>query len=250
MAFCPHCGKQVTEQAIKCIACGGELEPKGKAARFKGTMMMTPATAPGPTVSRPEPAPPTEPKPAAAPAPRPAAPAVAAAPQGPSKVMKATMLGTGGPGLPPPPGKPGAKPPEAPPAAAGADASPWGAVAPAPPPAAAPAAPAAPTAPRPAPSAASPDPALAQTTRAPLVAEPASAKRASETQPEDSQRFLVGDPMAPKAAPARHERRPGDGPHHDGVPTQQTGKLLAIGIVGMLVIAAVGYLAASFMGLL
>ena len=46
MAFCPHCGKSVAEQAVKCLSCGGELEAKGKPARFKGTMIMQPAAAP------------------------------------------------------------------------------------------------------------------------------------------------------------------------------------------------------------
>src|SRR6185369_5368001 len=45
MAFCPHCGKSVTDQASKCLACGKEFEPRAKGARFKATMMMSPGTA-------------------------------------------------------------------------------------------------------------------------------------------------------------------------------------------------------------
>ena len=37
MAFCPHCGKSVTDQASKCLACGKEFEPRAKAARLVGT---------------------------------------------------------------------------------------------------------------------------------------------------------------------------------------------------------------------
>src|SRR6185436_1842345 len=87
MAFCPHCGKSVTDQASKCLACGKEFEPRAKAARCKGTMMMTPAAIPTPKAAPAEPAK-EPPKPAAAPAPTPAAPAAAAAPRAaaPSKV--------------------------------------------------------------------------------------------------------------------------------------------------------------------
>src|SRR5689334_10171320 len=126
MAFCPNCGKQVTEQASKCLSCGHELEAKAKSARFKGTMMMSPAavaTPQAPATASPEP-----PKPAPAPAPA-AAPAAASPARGPasasSKVMKATMLGTGGAGLAPPLGlrtntAPGAGAMNAPPPAAAA----------------------------------------------------------------------------------------------------------------------------------
>src|SRR5262249_13833648 len=122
MAFCPHCGKQVGEQAIKCIACGKEIEPKSKGARFKGTMMMSPGAGAAPAAPAPAPDPPNPaeaPKPAAAPAPQPM-------PRAPSsKVMKATMLGTGGPGLAPPPGlRPTPQAPVAPAAAAPAAAAP------------------------------------------------------------------------------------------------------------------------------
>jgi hypothetical protein len=43
MAFCPHCGKGVTEQASACPACGESIDTsttaKTKAARFRGTIM-------------------------------------------------------------------------------------------------------------------------------------------------------------------------------------------------------------------
>ncbi|MFI5305965.1 MAG: zinc ribbon domain-containing protein [Polyangiales bacterium] len=233
MAFCPHCGKQVTEQATKCIACGGELEPKAKAARFKGTMMMAPATreAAAPT-AQPAPAP------AEAPAPAPplealkaAAPTPAAPPKGPSKVMKHTMLGTGGAGLPPPARAAASMPQAAPPAAGAA-------------------------------SRAAMDPALAETSRAPgfnapvaPIARPAPAPQPEAPSPsppddkpqrEDSQRFLTGDPMAAKPAAARVPRRDETDETEAPVPKQRTGTMIAIAVVGMLVIIAIGYLAASF----
>ncbi|MEM9195754.1 MAG: zinc ribbon domain-containing protein, partial [Myxococcota bacterium] len=47
--FCPNCGKPNTDTATQCVSCGHELKPAGGSrAKFKGTMMMTAATAPKP----------------------------------------------------------------------------------------------------------------------------------------------------------------------------------------------------------
>jgi hypothetical protein len=240
MAFCPHCGKSVTDQAIKCVACGGELEPKAKAAKFKGTMMMTPGAAlpdlmPKPAAQAAAAAPAPE-----APAPKPpaAAPPPAAAAAVPSKVAKATMIGTGGAGLPPPVRGGGPLPQAAPPAAGAG--------------------------PRP-----SIDPALAETNRAPgftapvapvvhaapppepraPAPAPAAAPAADAAAREDSQRFLAGDPMAAAPAAPRTQRHDDyDDDAQAAVPKQRTGTMIAIAVVGMVVIVAIGYLAASFIG--
>jgi hypothetical protein len=98
MAFCPECGKSVTAEASKCASCGRALEAKPAAAksgagRFKGTMMMTPASA----VAKPAAEKPAAETAAAAPlttATAPAAPPTAAAPAVKSQA-KATMIGTG-----------------------------------------------------------------------------------------------------------------------------------------------------------
>jgi hypothetical protein len=230
MAFCPNCGKAATEQATKCVACGQEFEGKAKPARFKGTMMMAPGTAPAEVKAALEAAPPAEP-PAAAPvaaAPPPAA--AAAAPKaslpGGSHQLKATMLGTGGAGFAPP--RPsaaaGAKPalPEAPPPAASID-----------PPAPAPVRPHAPDA-------------LADTTR-----RPAEPPLAAGDKADDSQRFLVGDPMAPAhAAPRMTDAHSGrDAAPKASMPTS-IRTVLAVGVGGILAILIVGYCAARYLGLL
>jgi hypothetical protein len=249
MAFCPHCGKSVTDQASKCLACGKEFEPRAKGARFKGTMMMSPGTAAALPQRPVTPAGGTEQPAAAAPAPAPVAqpaPAPRAPTPAPSKVGKATMLGTGGAGLAPPPGRPSAQ---------------QGAMPKAPPPAAAaPAAPAPIAAPPPAAIAASAsdegDPALADTKRRPTEPAVAAAAAAESTEREDSQRFLVGDPMAPSGSSAqtggRSARRSStEEPVIPGVNAPgTTGKLIGVAIGGIVAIALVGYLAARFMGLL
>ena len=236
MAFCPHCGKNVTDQASKCLACGKEFEPRAKSARLRGTMMM-PSTGSKPQTpaAPPDPAP----GPPAAAAVQPAMPVpaqVAPRAAGPSKVSKATMLGTGGMGLAPPFAPPGGRPTAAgvaPPPAAGV----------APPPAAAPSA---------APPVASQRPAAPE----PYMPEPIAHGAASEpsSDPEDSQRFLVGDPMAPQGAPPRSSGRSSVRRSLDNInslpPKQRTGALLGIGLIGMLLIATVGYFTARAMGLI
>jgi predicted RNA-binding Zn-ribbon protein involved in translation (DUF1610 family) len=232
MAFCPNCGKQVTEQASKCISCGKDLDPKAKAARFKGTMMMSPAAGPavaapaGGNAKAPE-APKPAPAPVAAVAPAPKAPT-----PGPSKVMKATMLGTGGAGLAPPPAKaravttPNAPAQAAPPPAAGAAAA------------------------APAASAQRAPTEVERSVTKPGAPAPVNAPFADEaTDPEDSQRFLVGDPMAPAHPAARATSRGERDSAQDELPVRRTGQLLALGLGGLMVIAVVGYLAARFMGL-
>jgi hypothetical protein len=235
MAFCPHCGKSVTDQASKCLACGEEFEPRAKAARFKGTMMMSPGAAGVLPLKPAAPAPSTEPTatpPAAAIAPPAAQPAPRAPTPAPSKVGKHTMLGTGGAGLAPPIGRPSAQQaamPKAPPPAAAKPAA-------APPPPAASAA-------------AEDDMALAATTR--QRSEPSGDAATDDAGGEDSQRFLVGDPMAPSPqAAGRSGRRSAQDPTIPGLNAPSAGKLLAIAIGGMLGIAIVGYATARYMGLL
>ncbi|MBK6809307.1 MAG: zinc-ribbon domain-containing protein [Sandaracinaceae bacterium] len=68
--YCPSCGKPNTDEASNCISCGTELAKK-KAARFKGTMMMSgPGALPGAPAGA---APPSAPPPAAPPAAAPGA---------------------------------------------------------------------------------------------------------------------------------------------------------------------------------
>jgi predicted RNA-binding Zn-ribbon protein involved in translation (DUF1610 family) len=252
MAFCPHCGKQVTEQASKCISCGNDLDPKAKAARFKGTMMMTPATGPGATAPKPamDAVAKAPEAPAKAAAPPPAAAAPKAPTPGPSKVMKATMLGTGGAGLAPPMATPravttpNAPAQVAPPPAARAVTTPNVPAQIAPPPAA--------TAPVFAPTPSPQEkPALAEpAVEKPSAPKPTDVPFADErTDPDDSQRFLVGDPMAPAQPAPRVTGRGGRDSDQDQLPLQNTGRLLALGAAGLFVIALVGYLAARFMGL-
>jgi hypothetical protein len=69
---------------------------------------------------------------------------------------------------------------------------------------------------------------------------------------EDSQRFLVGDPMAPSDAPplpSRSSVRRSLDSINSLPPKQRTGALLVIGLGGMLLIAVVGYITARVMGL-
>ena len=218
MAFCPHCGKSVTDQASKCLACGKEFEPRAKAARFKGTMMMSPATA-APLAPKPAAEPPKEaPKPAA-----PAAPAAAApAPRltAPSKVAKQTMLGTGGMGLAPPQMAPRAPTP----------------------------APAAPL-PQPPPAAGSVPPQATAPAPAKAEARPnvwdADASADTEPPPREDAGHAFGDPPSDARGSGQYGRESASAV----VPTQRTGKLLAIGIVGLVVIGVLGYVAAKMMGL-
>lgn len=251
MAFCPHCGKSVTDQASKCLACGKEFEPRAKAARFKGTMMMTPAAVPLPKQAEPAKEPP---KPAAAPAPAPAAPAAAApAPAAraaaPSKVAKQTMLGTGGMGLAPPPQMAPARAPTPapaqPPPAAGSLQPPPPArdsIAPVPKPAAAPAAAApAPAAPAPAPAAAKPasvwdESAMANTDRPPA---------------SDAPSYASGSPSAPRAAfdHSESDTRESLDAGAQALPTHKVGLFIALGVGGLMAIAAAGYFIARMLGI-
>ncbi len=224
MAFCPNCGKSVGEQAPKCASCGKALEqqPGGKGGRFKGTMLMTPAAVPAGMqlpAKKPEPG-----APRSAPAATPAATAQVAAPvpagsSAPSPApgnLKATMLGTGGAGglAPPASGPPAGSAPQ--PAAA------------------------------PAPTEAAPGSPPEQSPAADALADTAPHPKGGD---DDSQRFLVGDPMAP----------PADQPSETGrrqayiTPTSAgsgAGMLILVALLGVAAIAAVGYFAARKMGLL
>jgi hypothetical protein len=240
MAFCPHCGKSVTEQAAKCAACNGELEPRGKAARFKGTMMMSPGTAPliqPPNAGQPRntapaaqpaaaPAPASIPSPTAATMPMPAAgliadAAAAAAAKKPA-ALKATMLGTGEGGLADVLKK--AQQPAAP-------------------------------APEPAPAPAhAPAPVRSEPAAAAPAREPAAPTRREVEVPaeDDSKRFLVGDPMGPKDAPAAKPQRAAHRFSEESLtelPKDRSATFIIVGIVGVCVIAAIGYVAAKLLGL-
>jgi hypothetical protein len=221
MAFCPHCGKAVGEQASRCAACEGELESRGKPARFKGTMMMSPGTAP--LIAPPKAAAPAPAASLAATAPMPA-PTPAALPVAPAEsvhkpALKATMLGTGDGGLAAIGKNLGGQPPTA--------ATPV--VAPAP------VAPAPIARPVPAPE---PEP------------EPEPARAAApqlDAAEDDSKRFLVGDPMAPShggKAQSRHVSR-----LSQEIPRDRSGMWIAVGLLGVGVIAGLGYVAAKLMGL-
>lgn len=249
MAFCPHCGKSVGEQATRCAECGGELEPRGKPARFKGTMMMSPGTAPliqPPSAGQPRathPAPqPGAPAPAAAPSPAamaatlpmpaagPIAEAAAAAAAKKPAALKATMLGTGE-GLGNIVQKLGAAQAQANAPAAAAAPEP---TAPAPKPAAAPTEPIA--------AAATPAPAAPAAQPAPVTRKEAPALE------DDSKRFLVGDPMAPSGTPASKPQRTMSRLSQD-IPRDRSATWIVVGIIGVCVIAALGYIAARLLGL-
>jgi len=47
MAFCPHCGKEISDDATTCSACEKEIKPppKDSVAQFKGTILMPGADA-------------------------------------------------------------------------------------------------------------------------------------------------------------------------------------------------------------
>jgi hypothetical protein len=238
MAFCPNCGKPVTEQASKCLACGQEFEPRAKAARFKGTMMMTPAGAPAaaaqPATAKAAAAPAAQPASSAATPATPATPGVRTTTPGPSKVAKVTMLGTGGMGIAPqlaPPGPARATAQQAPPPAAGAAQPPASSTGPT--------------------SVSSPPAASPAPTTPAMRDAPADAgdRPAAASQREDSQRFLAGDPMAPSPTGQR-ARRMTPQPGSSAYSGQRAGVLVVVGLIGMLVIAAVGYFAARFMGLI
>jgi len=88
MAFCPHCGKGVTEQASACAACGQSIGSKTQSARFKGTMMTAGGRLQPPAPAGPVAAPPS------------------IAPQAVSTRNKGTMMGVGLPSVDPMPASP------------------------------------------------------------------------------------------------------------------------------------------------
>lgn len=245
MAFCPHCGSSITEQASECAACGHALptavaaKPKG---RFKGTMIAMGGRSPAEAA-----APPADPVGAPAPggtipmpglnkAPPPAPPPIGSATSGgqvgfgtatAAKKKHGTMLGVGGTGLAVPSAlQPGTSAPEpvaeSPVATAAAPAEP----ASAPTPEALP-----PVSPPKSSSAARSGHALARSPATqPEGRALAPSTRPSSTRPRAEGRFVAGSiPPAP----------PGPG----------MGKLIAIGVGGMVLIAAAGYAMALFLGL-
>jgi hypothetical protein len=230
MAFCPHCGKSVAEQAVKCLSCGGELEAKGKPARFKGTMIMQPAASPA-AAAAPAPAPAPVAAPIAAPPAAASTPGMAVPTKPAPSKAKHTMIGTGGAGLGP------AMLADFKKAQAAVAAS-----APPPPPAGA-----LPGEPR------LTDPALADTARnqGNDSAKPGPATPDDDGDDASSQRMLAGDPMAEKTAPKREFRptpRPGDLPNV--VQGSSSKPVIVIAVIGVLLIAIAGYVAARLMGLL
>jgi hypothetical protein len=102
MAFCPHCGKQITDDVIACPVCGKDLKPAQKAGsgKFKGTILMPSADAlkPKPPV---QPAP-SQPK-AQPPQPREASEGLGREPnrqdgegtEKPKRAFQGTIMGTG-----------------------------------------------------------------------------------------------------------------------------------------------------------
>jgi hypothetical protein len=102
MAFCPNCGTPNTDQAEKCVSCAFELKPKAQ-AKFKGTIMMSGVSAP--TTGKPQAAPPA---PAPAPAATAAQPPAPSSPPGKSLGFEKTMLG--GMAMMPPAKAPGPSP--------------------------------------------------------------------------------------------------------------------------------------------
>lgn len=207
MAFCPHCGKSATDQAVKCIGCGKELEPlqKKSGGKFKGTMMMA---APGADLKAPAaPAPAPAPAPVAAPAPAPEPePAAAAAPAAKkASIGGATMIGTGLP-------------------LGGMVGQPQAAALAAP-----------------APSGASP---------APTPVPPADDGAASAPPEADGdQQMLAGDPMS-DSGPTSLEPSIARAKKPSIAPAGNTVMWVMVGFGGMLLIGAVGYGAAVFLGLL
>jgi pyruvate/2-oxoglutarate dehydrogenase complex dihydrolipoamide acyltransferase (E2) component len=237
MAFCPHCGKSVGEQATRCAECGGELEARGKPARFKGTMMMSPGTAP--LIQPPKAGQPRATNPAAQPAavagaPKPSPGAIAATMPMPAAgpiaeaaaaaaaakkpaALKATMLGTGEGGL----------------ANIGkglAAAQPQS---------------------NPAPAAPAPEPAPAPRANPAPAPQPAAVtRREAPPQEDDSKRFLVGDPMAPTGAPAtKGQPLRGMSRLSQEIPRDRSATWIVVGIIGVCVIAALGYVAARLLGI-
>lgn len=103
MAFCPHCGKNVTSEATKCLGCGklfNSAQPPTK-GKFAGTMM-TKAPAPEASADAAPAAPAAAPPAPAAAAPAAAAPAAVPAPKPKPMSLKGTMIGgMGAPAAPP-----------------------------------------------------------------------------------------------------------------------------------------------------
>ncbi len=88
MAFCPNCGTPNTDQAVKCVSCAFELAPAQK-AKFKGTIMMSPAQANQAPQGQPAAAPQQPAPPPSGPAPS----APAAQGVGRNMAFEKTMLG-------------------------------------------------------------------------------------------------------------------------------------------------------------
>jgi hypothetical protein len=85
--------------------------------------------------------------------------------------------------------------------------------------------------------------------------EPAAATRREVQTDEDSKRFLVGDPMAPKGgevpsvAPKAQRNVPRISEELSELPKDRSATIVVVGIIGVCVIAAIGYVAAKLMGL-
>ncbi len=231
MAFCPECGKSATAEGGKCVHCGFDLGTKSKPekARFKGTMIMSAPV-------QKDAAPPATPAAPAAPAAVPAAPPPAAetpTPAGsavPKPGLKATMVGANI-AVPPMAGMVGAAE-DVKKKMAFAATQPLQAFVP----------PSAPARAEPAKT----EPAKAEPAKAEVVA---SDKSVMEPSASGEKKYLPGDPMAPTPA-----ARPRSQSRHVASLEARAERnpmfLVWLSIAGMLLIGAIGFGAAWYMGLL
>jgi hypothetical protein len=94
------------------------------------------------------------------------------------------------------------------------------------------------------------DPSLADTGKQVQADVPETSEldaQAADEQADDSKRFLVGDPMAPPEVTAKIARSTSR--LSQDIPKERTGLFIAIGVVGVVVIAAIGYFVARMLGL-
>jgi hypothetical protein len=232
MAFCPNCGTNVTEQASQCVSCGQAIGTKTKGLRFKGTMMAVGGKLPAATSPNP---PSTATKPAATPLPPPAAA------QPPARIGRNTAPGVGAPDVA------SATPAHPPVEAIAAKVLPAKTPAPsrlgaaAPPPKRAGGSPAPII--RPDSEGAAPPPRRPGTSGAPIVR--------TDAATAGNARALAGDPSrdARAAAARKPEARFRAGSVPPPLP-EGNGRLIAISVGGVTLIAAAGYAVAVYLGLL
>jgi len=83
---------------------------------------------------------------------------------------------------------------------------------------------------------------------APAPQPAAVTRREAPPQEDDSKRFLVGDPMAPNGAPSIGKPQRGSSRFSQDIPKDRSAMFIVVGIIGVCVIAALGYIAARLMG--